>query len=323
MPIALPFADYRFTFKALEPLSLPEHSGTLWHSVLGKALHQSSCIVPKGECSSCLFQQQCDYPLLFQGVKPPQSEIMKRYRTIPTPHVIRVQQPHYYSIHRQQLFSVNIILFGEVNKKLGRLIQSMQKVGENGFRQRRIRAELIQVVQKKPQGLLDEAIPLPYKITDDAPYNRAIDYPIPQHIPQKVRLTLTSPFRPTSSAIRATRFLLDKFIMGIIRRISLLQYFYTGHRLEVDYPALQHLSVTLPVLQQTMKRQRHATLEQRNNQHQQGNTWAGSIDIDLQQHQALWPFLYLGQWVHVGKNASMGFGRYELTDISAKDNYIQ
>jgi CRISPR/Cas system endoribonuclease Cas6 (RAMP superfamily) len=41
----------------------------------------------------------------------------------------------------------------------------------------------------------------------------------------------------------------------------------------------------------------------------------GNVDIDLSQHQELWAYLYLGQWLGVGKNASMGFGQYRLVTI--------
>ena len=32
--------------------------------------------------------------------------------------------------------------------------------------------------------------------------------------------------------------------------------------------------------------------------------------------EQLWPWLWLGQWLHVGKNASFGLGGYRLQGLS-------
>ena len=313
--IALPFARYRFTFKAHNALTLPEYSGTLWHSVVGNALYEMSCIVPESTCHDCLFKQRCDYALLFRGIKPAHSNRMGNCNTIPTPHIFRVEQAQHYTINAEQTFSVTLILLGNANKRLASLIRAMQKVGDNGFHHARKKARLIQVSQIMPTGI-DKQIPLQTPQTKEAQIGLPHDYPPPTDIPKKLQLRFLTPFRSPSKVAGSTDFIVDRFVMGLIRRISALQYFYTGQFLDVDYAALKKLTRQLPVLQHTMQQQRNGDLEKRKNQHQQGRLWVGSIDLDLEQHQALWPYLYLGQWLNTGKNASMGFGCYELIDLT-------
>jgi CRISPR/Cas system endoribonuclease Cas6 (RAMP superfamily) len=43
--------------------------------------------------------------------------------------------------------------------------------------------------------------------------------------------------------------------------------------------------------------------------------WMGHLELDIQGLDELWPYLWLGQWLNVGKNASMGFGRYSVVGI--------
>ncbi|MCI5210986.1 MAG: CRISPR system precrRNA processing endoribonuclease RAMP protein Cas6 [Candidatus Electrothrix sp. ATG2] len=38
----------------------------------------------------------------------------------------------------------------------------------------------------------------------------------------------------------------------------------------------------------------------------------GTVDFAPAEPELFWPFLYLGQWLHIGKQASKGFGRYQL-----------
>ncbi len=39
----------------------------------------------------------------------------------------------------------------------------------------------------------------------------------------------------------------------------------------------------------------------------------GSMTMNLERIESLWPYLYLGQWLHAGKGTNMGLGRYRLT----------
>ena len=41
----------------------------------------------------------------------------------------------------------------------------------------------------------------------------------------------------------------------------------------------------------------------------------GTVVFNLKGHEALWPYIVIGEWVNVGKNASMGFGRYAVEGI--------
>lgn len=312
MPIQLPFAEYCFSFTALEPLTMPVYSGTLWHAVLGKALHERSCLVPNTpSCHHCLLASECDYPLLFQGRKPPNSAIMTRYKNIPAPHIIRNLPPHAYQVERQQIFHIDLILLGKSNQKLPALIAAMQKIGRNGFGRYRQKAVLTQVLQKQPFAALDSII-----LMDDVPLQngKAIDYMIPKakYIPTKISLQWRTPYRPTGDARNLRVFQVDKFVMAVIRRISALQYFNTGQQLVVDYCELKRLTQRLVISKNSLYRRYHKQLAKRKNQHKQGYGWMGRVDMDLSQQQPLWDYLYLGQWLGVGKNASMGFGQYKL-----------
>jgi hypothetical protein len=309
MPIQLPFAEYQFSFTALERINMPRYSGTLWHAVLGKALHELNCLVPNSPCKSCLLASQCDYPALFQGRKPPNSEMMTRYQNIPTPHIIRSLQQYAYQIEAKQAFQVDIILLGDLNQKLPALIRAMQQVASNGLGRQRQKAILTQIVQKQPLATMNTAI-----LMDGIPLQmgKSIDYPIPVHIPNTISLQMQTPYRQTGEARGSQKFQVDKFVMAVIRRISLLQYFTTTKQLLVDYGKLKQLTQSLVICKNTFYQAYDKQLAQRKNQHKQGHGWIGRVDIDLSQHQELWAYLYLGQWLEVGKNASMGFGQYKL-----------
>lgn len=41
----------------------------------------------------------------------------------------------------------------------------------------------------------------------------------------------------------------------------------------------------------------------------------GDFDLAAEQAKDIWPLLWLGQWVHIGKLTTMGLGRYEILPL--------
>jgi len=311
----LPLAEYQFTYQAQAPITLPELSGTLWHSVLGRALRELSCTTHQPQCDNCPQIKVCDYSLLFRSVPPEPSDLLKNYQSIPTPHLSRSEINTAQKIPTKQFFTINIILIGHANQKLPQLIKAMQRVGKNGFNKARHKAQLTHIMQKTPYGI-ERAIQLP-----NIPPQQGIAmvYPLLKPL-KKLRLIFKTPYRQTGKASHRPHFLLEHFIMTLIRRISLLQYFHTGKKLNTDFIYLKQLAQNLPLQNQQLQKSCIPSLSKRKNQHYQNTGWTGYLDLDLSAHQALWEYLYIGQWLNVGKNASMGFGQYQLIDLGTCTN---
>jgi hypothetical protein len=307
MPIDLPFSEYEFTFQAINKINLPDYNGTLWHSVLGKALHDLACIAPDSECGQCMFVKQCEYSVLFRGASLPHIKEEPRYKTIPTPHIFRLTETNALQVKPGKTFTIHMILVGLANEKVKTLLQAMQRIGNNGFGARKDQAKLGQVTQKYPLGY-DSGIFMDNTFLQEV---RQVHYPIPV-APETIRLVFRTPLKESGVIKEKQQFVVDYFLMMIIRRISLLQYFYTETKLDDDFEKLKQLTQTVPVLQNKMQRVKNYQLSVRKNQHQQVAGWEGYLEIDLKEHQELWAYLYLGQWLNVGKNANMGFGEYTL-----------
>lgn len=301
MLIELPIAKYTFAFKAKDDITIPSYSGTLWHSVFGKALRDVSCITPDAACESCLFYRQCDYPFLFRGVLPN----TEKQSNLIAPHIFTSTALQTTKIQKHGIFYIELALVGSAIQRFDKIMQAMRQVGQNGLGMERKTAELVQVTQKNPDGY--ECLPRTQN-TD----NIAITIP---NAPEKIRLQWLTQLRFSGKAANQKTFASDFFFMMIIRRISSLQYYYTGKPLIADYALLKTLTQTIPLDQTHLEYIQHKDLNHRRCMHKQNSGWQGHMDMDLSQHKALWSFLYLGQWVNVGKNANMGFGNYQLIHL--------
>jgi len=288
--LKLPLTEYIFHYQAQQQITFPEYSGTLWHGVLGKALKDQYCYTPNSPCQGCLFANQCGYIQLFKNIALQNNDFIRLYQSIPAPHIIRVRSERYI-IKPFQSFEINIILIADTNQYLNKLIIAMQKVGLNGFGKNRKKANLKQVSQK----------------TDLWQSSNSTN--------NKIRIQFITLFKPNGKMLKTKEFKLNLWVMGLIRRISLLYYFYTSKKLRVDFIDLKKQTQNIPILAQALEWKYHFNLANRTNQHQQNTGWLGWIEINLQDYPDLIPYLLLGQWLNTGKNASMGFGQYQLIEI--------
>lgn len=307
MQLELPITEYEFTYNAKDTIHFSQNSGSQWHSVLGKALRELCCYVPDNQCENCMFSSQCHYSGLFHGISTDLDPIQLG-SNIPTPHIIRISQTTSYQVRKDTNFTVKIVLVGNANQYLETLVRAMFIAGQAGFGKQRKKAQLIKVVEKIAEGndktLFDEVTPLktvkPNKVK------------IPR-TPTHALLKFVTPYKPTGKSANKNHLEVDRFIMSIIRRLSLLQYFTTGKRLDGDFKQLKKLTETVPVETDFhWEKNTHHTQQKTNYKH----GWLGQTTFDLREHEQLWQFLYLGQWLHAGKNASMGFGQYQVTRIS-------
>jgi hypothetical protein len=135
-------------------------------------------------------------------------------------------------------------------------------------------------------------------------------------MPQRVILRFITPYKQSGKTSNEG-LAIPAFLMAIVRRVSLLQYFYTDKQLDADFKHLKTLAHGLKVANNQLIGQPQSRYSAKHRTMLDASGVLGSLELDLQGMEALWPYLYLGQWLNVGKNASMGFGRYALLSVGA------
>lgn len=296
--IVLPIGVYRFRFKAHKQLELPEQPGVLWHSVFGKALYDLVCRTRQTQCESCIYLHNCDYPHLFRGTKPPNSELMRKYQTIPSPHVLRSIPGTPKTIEAGDETLLDAIIIGNANSRLKSLVSALQRAGEQGLGRNRTQLDLFSVSQQVPDGNEPptEAGPL------------LLNTPT---APAKTTVSFITPYKPSDK--NHHNFEVALWLMAIIRRVGLLQYFTTGVKLNANFKYLKELTEQVSANTQELKWHYSARYSAAFKGTKDTSGFIGQWQLDISKVDELWPFLWLGQWLHVGKNSSMGFGQYQLS----------
>lgn len=305
----LPLARYVFHYHVADALHLPPYPGGLWHGVFGVRLRELSCVMPPGtDCRGCALLHHCAYSLLFSGPRPPEAERMRRYDTIPVPHVFQLDPDPREHVRAGETLRVSLVLVGSANARLPLVVQAMAAAGHQGLGPTRARAWLLEVIQQHPDGTTTPVASKGRLSTSVPPAP-----PRTPPLPSVLRIQLQSPYKTSAEGVKAGALDPASFLMALVRRCSLLQYFYTDQPLEAPFADLKAASAQARILGQALYQHTASRYAARHGHRVPTGGVIGEVVLDPSGLEPLWPYLHLGQWLNVGKNASMGFGRYVLT----------
>lgn len=308
-----PLARYRFDFEVTTPLRLPEYAGSTLRGVFGRALRQLACVTRAKDCHGCLLQRNCPYPAVFEPPKPEMASL-KNIATAPVPYVI---EPPAWGIRDYapgEILSFGFMLIGNAQQYLPLCIMSWQRAFARGAGAGDGTAELLGV------SVIDE-------YTDGQETARLIYQPgqslaeHPQHVtlrtdtpPEHITLQFETPLRlqHEGHALPPAKVSARALLMALLRRASLLAEIHGGKPLyrANEFSGMAEIANQIKSKHNLTWRdwKRHSSRQQRTMQ-------LGGCIGNWQLHGNLAPFhdaLRLGSWLHVGKEASFGLGKYRI-----------
>lgn len=318
LPCTLPIQEYRFDFVTTSPLTIRRDNGSAWRGLFGVALKQVVCVMSDPQCSACMVRYSCGYAYLFDTPVPPAAKKMRRYPAAPHPYAIVPPTLERDSeLPANAPFSLNLRLFGEGRRYLAYLVAAWKRAGTLGLGRQQGRFRLRQVVQRKTLGgeqwttIQQSEARLLQTLTTTLP-------PLPP-LPQQVRLQLLSPLRVMRQGHLVTpeQFHFADLFHPLLRRLSMLCYFHTRTPLEVDFRQLNDLALQVPLYASALEW--HPWVRYSNTQKQRiaMDGLTGSLLLEGEALGELWPYLWVGQWLGVGKGTVMGLGQYRITPLEA------
>jgi CRISPR-associated endoribonuclease Cas6 len=132
--------------------------------------------------------------------------------------------------------------------------------------------------------------------------------------PEAVRVTLATPLRLIRNGrlVGPQTIAAGDLVDALVRRVSTLQRVYGTAPPEADFGQLLVAARALPTIDPDLARAEPRRWSASQEQEIELAGVVGSLTIDLRHAAALWPYLWLGQWVHAGKGTSMGLGAMRL-----------
>ena len=322
----LPVSRYRFTFDSLFDGKWPRYSGSMWRGAFGRALKHALCVMEEPTaCEECTHLRSCLYPYLFKTPVPENAKKLRRYPNAPPPYIIEPVQG-FTTAQRGQILSVDLVLVGRANQYLSLVIQAMRHAGLLGLGWGFKKLNLVQVSQQQPDSPKWQPV---FELKDGSLATATPEAPqTPTPEPRNdntvaLRFHSALKLRCRGKYLGSDDVEFRDILSTLLRRISMLSYFHTSQPFETDFAGLVQAAQNVRIVKRTLAPRpwaRYSTAQQKPIR-MDGSI--GEIVAEGDELDRFWPLLWLGQWTHVGKGASMGLGGYTLIDngkLAVTDN---
>lgn len=312
----LPLVRYQFELVATTPLCLPHYAGSTWRGALGDALRRSVCTLPQTTCEGCLLQSSCVYHRVFEtpaGREP----LLAKGTSAPHPFILHPLQSSGQSYAVGDHLRIQLTLIGQAVSYLPYFIHSVQQMGRQGLGQaKQGKYSLVQVLQEQQLGVEDWV--LIYSQTTGVLAPLVFKPALIPPMPSALRVQFKTPFRSTHQGklVDGTGFELASFLMGLIRRLSLLSAYHVPQQLEADFVGLRDLARQLSLHKAHFDWYAWRRYSNRQQHVISMDGLLGSFELHGSDWQVFWPWLWWGQWAHTGKGTVMGLGEYHLEPIA-------
>lgn len=318
MTIRLPCSEFQVQFSTSGPPKLPRYPGSAWRGALGHALKRTVCVVRDTACVDCMLYRSCAYPYIFETPPSPDAEKMRLYKAAPHPFVIAVDAP---SVGNS--WSLGLTLFGRGHNYLPYLIHALDKSGQLGIGANRQIFQLEEVRQRNFEATLTDDWTVIHRPGESlTPINAAV--PVCPPTPSTVTVSLRAPLRIRrhDAFVTPKTFRFGDFFSALLRRISMLSYFHTGTPLETDFADLVRRADQVDLSGSSLSWWDWTRYSSRQQSEMQMGGLLGSFSMQGAELTDFWPYLWLGQWTHAGKAATMGLGRYQLHAASLPNDWV-
>jgi hypothetical protein len=310
--LTLPLARCRFQFTVTRTLHLPDWSGSLLRGVFGRALHRLSCMTRQEACPGCPLFKTCPYPAIF--APPPLEHAIQRFSQPPAPYLIEPEQWGARQLEEGETLQFDMVLMGRALHELTLITEAWKQAAERNLGPDGATASLREIDYLAPTGSRVSLYDAPRKTLAKIPLIPVQSPPVANL--DKLTLKFVSHLRlqENKRALPPARLTPAVLLKDAIRRVALMSEIHGAGTPAWDFKALAQQAGSIQGRKNLHWQDwtRYST-KQRRKMELGGVMGEWQLSGDL---TAFFPALYLGQWLHLGKEIVFGLGRYELVSIA-------
>ena len=306
--INLPLARYRLRLRVPETMRLPDYSGSAWRGVFGNSLKKLVCVTREPYCPDCLLYRSCVYPYIFETPPDPTVGKLRKYNAAPHPFVLRPGDTLNGTLTAGSEHLLYLTLFGRGDRQMPYILHALERAMQRGLGKQHGKLELMEAQQQTAEGWA-----VIYQPGGELRVDPATSVSIPA-CPEQAQLNLRTPLRIIAKGHLVTpdTFSFKTLFSSLLRRISMLTAFHSDAPLETDFAGLTRRAAAVSITGHRLRWREWTRYSSRQDSLMQMGGLLGRVTFEGRDLAPFWPYLWLGQWTHTGKGASMGLGNYEI-----------
>lgn len=300
----LSIARLRLTVRAEGPLQLPLYAGSMLRGAFGHALLALSPL-PHTDGQPCALHASCPYCQLF-AAPPLPGHSLQKFSNMPQPYVIEPPTGGAQRLQPGQMFGFGLVLIGKALGLLPTVLQAWQRALRTGLGPGHTPCTLVDIFDENGMQRLPEKREQLSNLIATLPPAPALGAQTTLHFGSPLRLQVQG------KPVRARQLTARDLLVALARRSQLLCDVHLGVAApQHDFAALSAQAAAITLHGDGLRWFDWGRYSQRQQQEMQLGGLLGSVQLqgDLAPFAQL---LHLGQWLHVGKNATMGLGGYRL-----------
>ncbi len=312
------FSCFSFLIRAESSIELPSYKGSTFRGGFGHAFRRACCTTAKKDCSDCLLKNTCVYSWVFETPVPDDAQIMRKYFAAPHPFVIEPPNGGRRTYETGEQLDFRLVLIGRAVDYLPYFVYSFHQLGKMGIGKGRGKFRLEKVIHESVPADAEEPGTVIYEGRNGTliPPEAPVSWPeiIDPKSPDRLHISFLTPTRIKYQG-RLTRDLeFHVFFRNLLRRISLLSYFHCGQRLDdSEFRELIDRAKEVRTVKHGLYWHDWNRWSNRQGTRMKMGGFMGEITYEGD-FEPFWPYIRLGEYVHVGKGSSFGLGRYEVVN---------
>lgn len=295
-----PLARYRLQFTVSEPFSLPEYAGSALRGAFGRSLRRIACMTKQPSCQNCPLYRSCPYTTIFEAPAPITHSVQK-FSQAPNGYIIEPLEWGERDYAAGDIFEFDLVLFGRLISQLALIIFAFKRGLEYNLAGGKA---TLNDVCFQGQSILKNGI-----ITE-----HLAQLTLPSSLPSNMEIALDTPLRLQNDGVPLNESYIHKerLFIGLAKRLALLSEFH-HQPIVLDFDQIKQ-DIQLVKDNKNLHWQDWTRYSSRQKQKMHLGGVIGSWQFE-HLSPTLAKLLYLGQWLHCGKNATFGLGKYEITNL--------